>query len=50
MHCFGKVVNSKPIGNHDSFDVFDADQLFEGGQVAQLSMQYEIYGALVNNK
>ncbi len=31
MHCFGKVVNAKPIGNHDSFEVFDADQLFEGG-------------------
>jgi len=33
MHVVGKVVNTKPIGNHDGFDVYDADQLFDGGSV-----------------
>jgi hypothetical protein len=38
MHSIGKIVSTKPIGNHDGFDVHDADQLFDGGRVKQLSM------------
>ena len=35
---------------HDAFEVHDGDELFDGGKVRQLSMDYEIFGALVEDK
>lgn len=34
MHTIGKVLNTKSIGSHDGFDVYDADQLFDGGKAS----------------
>lgn len=48
-HVVGKVFNAKNLDYHDGFNVYDADQLFDGGRVTQLSMQYEIYGAVVEH-
>ena len=50
LHILGKVVSSKSIGMHDGFEVYDADQLFDGCKIKQLSMQYEIFGAVVEEK
>lgn len=50
MHTFGKIIKTTPIANHEGFDVHDADKLFDGGRVKQLSMQYEIFSALVEDK
>lgn len=50
IHINGKVVSAKSIGTHDAFQIYDADELFDGGKVKQLSMQYEMYGALVEHK
>jgi hypothetical protein len=49
IHINGKVVSAKSIGTHDAFHIYDADELFNGGKVKQLSMQYEMYGALVEH-
>lgn len=38
FHVFGKVFKDKGIGNHAGFSVYDADQLFDGGKIKQLSM------------
>jgi hypothetical protein len=46
IHCFGNVFKSKAIGNHAGFDVYDADQMFDGGKIHQWCMGYEIYGVL----
>jgi len=49
FHVFGKVFKDKGIGNHAGFNVYDANQLFDGGKVSQLSVQYEMFGALAQH-
>lgn len=48
-HCFGNVFKASDIGKHAGFKVYDCEQIFEGGKVDQLAMQYEIFGALVRD-
>ncbi len=50
LHISGKVLKSKAESTHEGFEVHDADELFDGGRVTQLSMDYEIFGALVEDK
>jgi len=46
MHTFGNIFKGKEIGVHAGFKIFDCDQLFDGGKVAQMQMAYEIFGAV----
>lgn len=52
LHVHGKIIGSSHdvLGTHDNFDVYDADKLFDNGKVKQLSMQYEVYGVLVEHE
>ena len=49
LHTYGKVFKQKAEVQHEGFEVHDADELFDGGKVTQLSMDYEIYAALVED-
>ena len=52
LHVHGKIIGSShdALGTHDNFDVYDANKLFDNGRIKQLSMQYEIYGVLVEHQ
>jgi alpha-tubulin suppressor-like RCC1 family protein len=50
LHTNGKIFKQKSEIQHDGFEVHDGDELFEGCKVKQLSMDYEIFGALVEDK
>lgn len=49
MHCFGNVFKAKEIGKHAGFNVYDCDQMFEGGKISQMAVQYEVFGALATH-
>lgn len=51
LHVLGNIISGSHVklGTHDNFDVYDAEKLFNGGRVKQLSMQYEVYGVLVEH-
>ena len=50
IHILGKIIDGvNAVGTHDNFSVYECDELFDKGRVKQLSMQYEIYGALVEH-
>lgn len=49
LHTVGHIFKEKAEQTHDGFGVYDGDQIFEGNKVKQLSMEYEIYGALVED-
>lgn len=49
MHCFGKIFKEKPVEEHDGFGMYDADSIFDGGKILNLSMKYEIFGALIKD-
>ena len=49
IHTIGPVFKDKSETQHDGFSVYDGDKLFDGGKVKGFSMQYEIYGAVVEN-
>jgi alpha-tubulin suppressor-like RCC1 family protein len=50
LHTYGKLFKQKAEHEHEGFEVHDGDELFDGGKVKQLSMDYEIFGALVQDK
>lgn len=50
MLVWGSVFKEKEAKNSDGFGLYFGDQIFEGGQIKELSMKYSIYGALVENK
>lgn len=55
IHSFGKIfskANSEdtPVLTHDGYEVYDGDELFNGGKIMQLSMKYDTFGVLVKDK
>ncbi len=50
MLAWGNVFKQKAEKESEGFGLYFADQLFDGGKVKQLSMKYQIFGALVENK
>ena len=49
LHVFGKVLKEKAEEEHDGFGVYDGNDLFDEGEVLDLQMKYETFGALVKN-
>lgn len=49
LHTIGTVFKDKTEKTHDGFMVNDGDVLFDNGKIIQMSMQYEIYGAIVKH-
>ncbi len=49
LHTIGPVFKDSTESSHDGFSVHDGDKLFDGGKVRNLSVQYEIYGAVVDH-
>ncbi len=47
---WGNVFKEKPLKQSEGFGLYFGDQLFGGGKIKQLSMNYSIFGALVENK
>jgi alpha-tubulin suppressor-like RCC1 family protein len=50
MMVWGNVFGQKPTKEVDGFGLYFGDSLFDGGKVAQLSLKYSVYGALVQAK
>lgn len=50
LHTNGKVFSGRAELTHDGFEVHDGDELFNEGRVRQLSMNYEMFGALVDER
>lgn len=50
MHVNGTKIFSKKVEQeHSGWSVYDCDELFDGGKVIQMSMNYEIFGCLVKH-
>jgi len=50
MHVNGtKIFSKKSEVEHAGWSVYDCDEIFEGGKVLQMSMDYEIFGCVVKH-
>ena len=49
LHVFGKVLKEKAEEEYDGFGIYDGNDLFDDGEVIDLQMKYETFGALVKN-
>lgn len=47
---WGNVFKEKAEKEVDGFGIHFGEQLFDGGQIKQLSMKYGIFGALIEHK
>lgn len=50
LMVWGGVFKEKAEKSVDGFGLYYGSQLFEGGNIRQLSMKYGIFGALIENK
>ena len=51
LHVFGgtKILKEKVEEEYDGFGIYNGNDLFDDGQVLDLQMKYETFGALVKN-
>jgi alpha-tubulin suppressor-like RCC1 family protein len=49
IHAFGKLFKEKTDEQYDGFEIYDSDKLFDSGKILDLTMKYEVLGALVEH-
>ena len=46
---WGNVFKEKPQGERDGFGLYYGNELFSGGKIKDISMKYQIFGALIED-
>ena len=46
---WGNVFKEKPQGERDGFGLYYGNELFNGGKIKDISMKYQIFGALIED-
>lgn len=49
IYSYGKLFKDKAEDEIDGFSIYDCEHVFQGGQLEQLSMKYEVFGAVVKH-
>eukprot|EP00352_Strombidinopsis_acuminata_P002460 CAMPEP_0176396192 /NCGR_PEP_ID=MMETSP0126-20121128/44032_1 /TAXON_ID=141414 ORGANISM="Strombidinopsis acuminatum, Strain SPMC142" /NCGR_SAMPLE_ID=MMETSP0126 /ASSEMBLY_ACC=CAM_ASM_000229 /LENGTH=56 /DNA_ID=CAMNT_0017769563 /DNA_START=1132 /DNA_END=1302 /DNA_ORIENTATION=+ len=49
IYAYGKLFKDKAQEEVEGFSIYDCEDMFNGGELKQLSMKYEVFGALVKH-